>query len=411
MVAGLLVPGPAAAACASGHLGVRWISFQDPINDFGPVFFYHAVEPPTSANVPITIQGTGDDCSNPPQPVFGMYQVAAPPAGTSRAATPGLDYTPIPPRQTGPLYGYHAQGPTEHSDSVAVLGDALIETVVEQAQATITSSTGRREEPFDVPLYIIDDDGTDRVSFESAGPYERSETYGSISVPVFRAGPAASAATFSYTAAGSSANPATAGEDYAPLPGSVSFDAGERVKLITIQIFDDDKYEPPEELTLTLTDPGTVLPDDPVKATVRILDSLGASGLESRLHHPRQRFTYRASDFRIREVHIFTVAGEGAPVTQAQFALRRNDKGGKCQWLAGKRFKPGDCQNERWLRTARYEPDFFYKRLRELASSKGKIKSYTAFARAINGTGEVESFLKAGRNQNTFKVKPAKKKR
>jgi hypothetical protein len=183
------------------------------------------------------------------------------------------------------------------------------------------------------------------------------------------------------------------------------------VKLITIQLVNDKTYEPPEELTLTLTDPGTVLPEDPVTTTVRILDSVGASGLESRLHHPRQRFTYRASDYRIREVHIFTVPGQGAPVASAELAIRRNMKGGKCQWLAGKRFKPGDCQNERWLGTAQYEPDFFYKRLKEIAPSKGKIKSYTAFSRAINGTGEVETFLKAGRNQNTFKVKPAKKKR
>jgi hypothetical protein len=407
---GLLSPPLSASACAGGHLGVRWVTFQAPVNDFGPVFFYHSVEPATSDNLPVTIQGTGDDCSNPPQPVFGTYQVMAPPAGTPSPATSGLDYTPVTPRQTGPLYGYHAQGPTEHPDNVQLLGDVLIETVAERAQATITASTGRREVPWDVPVYILDDDGTDRVAFESAGPYERSEIYGSISVPVFRAGPATSAATFSLTAEGSSANPATT-EDHGPIPGTVSFEAGERVKLVTIQLVNDKTFEPPEELTLTLTDPGTVLPEDPVTTTVRILDSIGSSGLESRLHHPKQRFTYRASDYRIREVHIFTVPGQGAPVSSAELAIRRNMKGGKCKWLAGKRFKPGDCQNERWLGTDQYETDFFYKRLKELAPSKRKVKSYTAFSRAINGTGEVETFLQAGRNQNTFKVKPAKKKR
>lgn len=388
---------------------MRWVSFQAPVNDFGPVFFYSAVEPPASGSVPITIQGAGDDCSNPPQPVFGTYQVVSPPPGTPSSATSGLDFTPIPPRQTGPLYGYHGGGPTEHSDNVQLLGEALIEPVAEQARATITASTGRRDEPFDVPLYILDDDGTDRVAFGGSGPYERSETYGVISVPVFRGGPASSAATFSLSSAGSSASPATAGEDYSVPQGSVDFAAGERAKLLTLQVFDDKTYEPPEELTLTLTDPGTVLPDDAVSATVRILDSVGGSGLESRLHHPRQRLTYRASDFRIREVHIFTSAGVGAPVTKAEFALRKNMKGDRCEWFTGKRFRAGDCQNERWLRTSQYEADFFYIRVPELSPSRRRIKTYTAFARGVNATGEVEAFLEAGRNENTFEVRPAKK--
>jgi hypothetical protein len=410
-ITGLLVPATA-GACSFTHLGVRWGSFQAPLNDLGPTFFYMAVEPPVSSSVPVTIKGTGDDCTNPPQPVVASYQVSAPPSGTTRAATAGVDYTAIyPPRTTGPLYGYHAQGPTEHVDTVPVLSDVLPETVVEQAQALLTGTAdgGRLDFPFDVPFYIVDDDGPDRASFENAGPFERSETYGVITVPVFRAGPAATAATYDLSAAGSSTNPATAGEDYKPVPASVSFAAGERVKLVTVEIVNDGRFEEPEELTLTLTNPGTVLPDDPVTATVRILNSLGASVIESRLHHPRQRFTYRASDYRIREVHIFTQAGQGAPISTAQFALRRNSKGGRCDWWTGKRFKKGDCQNERWLGTDRYEPDFFYIRLDQLAPSKGKIKSYTAYSRAENGTGEIEAFFEKGRNQNTFEVKPAKR--
>ena len=407
---GLMAPA-AANACAFTHLGVRWGSFPAPLNDLGPTFFYMGVEPPVSSSVAVTIKGTGDDCTNPPQPVVASYQVSTPPSGTARAATPGADYTAIyPPRTTGPLYGYHAQGPTEHVDSVPLMSDVLPEPVVEQAQALITATAdgGRLDFPSDVPLYIVDDDGADRASFESAGPFERSETYGVITVPVFRAGSAAAAATFNLSAAGSSANPATAGEDYKPVADSVSFATGERVRLVTVEIVNDGKFEEPEELTLTLTNPGTVLPDDPVTATVRILNSIGASGIESRLHHPRNRWSYRASDYRIREVHIFTSAGHGAPVSTAQFALRKNSKGGRCDWWTGKRFKKGDCQNERWLGTDRYEPDFFYIRLDELEPSKGKIRDYTAYSRAINGTGEVEPFLEKGRNENTFEVKPPK---
>lgn len=404
-VAGLLVPGPAASACATGHLGARWWSFQPPLNDLGPSFFYQAVEPTTTSSVSITIKGIGDDCTTPPQPIAATYQVTSE-LGAPRSANPA-DFTAIPPRSTGPMYGYHGPEPTQHDDAVSLLGDAILENVVEKANAVITEVTnGRRDIPWDVPLYIIDDDGTDRVSFETAGPYERSETYGVIPVPVFRAGPAATEATYTIQVAGSSTSPA-APDDY-QVPSSVTFAAGERVKLITVQVTNDGKYESPEELKLTLTDPGTVLPDDPETATVRILDSVGSSGLESRLHHPRQRWDYAASDYRIREVHIFTQAGQGAPVTSAQFALRKNLRGGACEWWTGKRFKKRDCQNERWLGTGQYEPDFFYIRVDELTPSRGKIKGYTAFSRAQNQTGEIESFLEKGRNENTFEVKPAK---
>ena len=406
-LAALGAPASAAGSCMGGHLGVRWTSFQEPIHDFSPAIFYHGVEPPTTENLPIVIVGSGDDCSSSPQPVTATYEVRTPPSVTSRPATGGLDYTAIA-GDTGPLYGSHGPEPTQHSNGVPILTDQAIETVVERAQATITSSTGRRDYPFDVPLYIIDDDGTARASFEQAGPYERSETYGIISVPVFRAGPAAGEVTYSISVTPSSANPATRGDDYSLTGDSVTFAAGERVELVMIQIFDDKKHEPPEELTLTLQDPGTLRPDDPAEATVRILDSVGASGLQSRLHHPRQRLTYRASDYRIREIHIFTTPGVGAPVTSADFALRRNMRGRNCAWWNGKRFRGGDCQNERWLRTGTYEPDFFFYRLRELPPSSGRTKSYTAFSRARNGAGELEAFLQSGRNMNTFEVKAPK---
>lgn len=390
----------------TGHLGVRWASFQAPINDFSSVTFYHSVEPVAPTNLSVVVVGTGDDCTNPTQPVHATYEVRTPSSVTSRPATEGLDYEPTS-GETGPLFGSHGE-PTQHADEVPILPDAAIEPVVEQAQATITSSTGRRDFPWDVPLYIVDDDGAERASFGSTGPYERSETYGDISVPVFRAGPASGESSYTLSVTGSSASPATEGDDYVLSEEAVSFSEGERVELLQFQLLDDRKAEPPEEITLSLTEPGTVLPEDPVQATVRILDSVGASGLQSRLHHPRPRVNYRASDYRIREIHIFTSPGVGPPITSTEFALRRNMRSGTCSWWSGKRFRGGDCQNERWLPTRTYEPDFFYYRLHEMKPSAGRIKSYTAFSRARNSAGEVEAFLEQGRNANTFQVRSAK---
>jgi hypothetical protein len=56
----------------------------------------------------------------------------------------------------------------------------------------------------------------------------------------------------------------------------------------------------------------------------------------------------------------------------------------------------------------KFEPDFFFIRLDALAPSKGKIQDYTAFSRAIDGAGNIETFLNSGENHNTFEVKPGK---
>lgn len=407
LLAGLISAVPA-AACATGHLAVRWSGFPPELGRFGGNDFYYVSEATTTAS--LTIRAFGDDCGQLRQPVSATYEVADPPSGAPRSASsvgPPPDYQPA--RGTTPPLWDHSGGQQEETIQVPILQDVLLEPVAERVRARITASTGRIEVPWDVPLYIVDDEAPERAAFERSEPYERSETYGSILVPLFRAGPALTEASYSFAAEGSSQNPATEGQDYRLPAGPISFAAGERLKVIAIELFDDGKPEPPEELSLTLTDPGPVLPDDPVTTTVRILDSVGASGLQSRLHHPRQGKTYRSSDYRIREVHVFTSAGQGAPIVEAGFALRRNLKGGRCAWWTGKRFRRGECQNERWLSTRQYEPDFFYYRLPEMRPSVGRIKSYTAYSRAINGTSEIESFLEKGRNANTFKVKKPRK--
>jgi hypothetical protein len=50
--------------------------------------------------------------------------------------------------------------------------------------------------------------------------------------------------------------------------------------------------------------------------------------------------------------------------------------------------------------------DWWYYRLDPLRPTVGtKIRSYTAFSRARDGAGHVESKLVRGRNMNTFEVK------
>jgi hypothetical protein len=54
-----------------------------------------------------------------------------------------------------------------------------------------------------------------------------------------------------------------------------------------------------------------------------------------------------------------------------------------------------------------YEPDFFYHRFKALRPSVGKIESYTAFSRALDGAGNLERDFERGRNNNTFEIKKA----
>ena len=402
--AGLVGGVPPAAACADGHLGLRWVDFGAPLSDLSYPFFYFAGE--GDGQVTVTIMGVGDDCRVPAQPVTGTYEVTDP-ESDPRAATSALDYQPVPAGNTGPLYGYHAQGPTRHSRDVTISQDLLPEAVAEHARALITFSSGRLEVPWEVPLQIIDDDGPSRVSFESTEVAEKSETYPTLSVAVLRAGPADTAETFEYTAEGTSADPASAADYTLPSPRRVEFAVGERVKLITVGIVNDTAVEPDEELTITLTSPGPIIPDtDPASATIRILDNEESGGVppSTKFHHPRHRLHYERGDYRLREFHVF--ANDDGEVAGVELALRRNQEDGSCAWFSGKRFVRGACAAKRWLDTDYYpDLDWYYYRMDELKPSVGtSIKSYTAFARGTDGAGNVERRLEVGRNANTFEV-------
>jgi Calx-beta domain-containing protein len=397
----------ASEACATGHLGVRWAGFPAVIGNLGPHFFY--VAPEQTGTTGITVVSVGDDCSG--VPVTATYQVGEPPGGTPRPASggPGGDFQPKTPTTTGPLYSPGHGSPTEHGDSVTTFQDLAVEPVAEQAWAEITNTTGYKAIPTLVPLYILDDDGAVRPSLEGSGPYDAPEGRGTVTVPVFRGGPAGSPASFGYTVTGSSGAPATEGQDFVVTsPQPLAFPANERVQMITLKIIDDGPGEPTEEVTVTLTDPAA---EDPKSATIRIIDKGQAFGSppESTLHHPNNRTKYKTISYRLREIHVFTKDPDPVGVVGAEFALRLNLRGGKCAWWTGKRFKRGSCVDEAWLATTLYQQDFFLYRLDALRPSTGRIKNYTAFSRAIDADGNVESTFGVGRNENTFEVKKKKR--
>jgi parallel beta-helix repeat protein len=90
-------------------------------------------------------------------------------------------------------------------------------------------------------------------------PPSAFETAGNIAVTVTRTDGSAGTATVDYATSPApsqaNANSATAGLDYIPVSGTLTFADGETLKTITIPVLDDKLYELSEIFTLTLSNP------------------------------------------------------------------------------------------------------------------------------------------------------------
>jgi Calx-beta domain len=289
---------------------------------------------------------------------------------------------------------------------VPVNADADTESIVEAAQIVLHSAVNAQlSPPSTAPLFILDADGATRVGFDP-DPYSQSETFAPVRIPVFLAGPA-TGGTVSYSIEPSGASPATHGADFTgPTSGTLTYAPNDRMKTIDFSLVNDDQGEGPEEVTLTVSGLGPAS-----STTFTIVDNEESEPPTSRIHHPRHKWKYKKSDFRIREVHVFATDAGGAGVTGAQFGLRRNMKNGDCLWLTKQGWQKKECSNRQWLET-RYDDvgQLWFYRPKQLKSSVGtKIKDYTAFSRAIDGAGNVEKDFNEKRNANTFEVKRSKK--
>jgi hypothetical protein len=260
-------------------------------------------------------------------------------------------------------------------------------------------------------ILIVDSDGASRVGFEG-NPYSQSETFPSARIPVFWAGPNPGSSQVTYTIGPGPTNPATPGEDYtAPASGTVNF-SGNRWATIDLGIVNDQLGEAPEDVVINLAGPSV----DPSFSSVvfTIEDNEENVPPRTRFHHPKHKKKYRKNDFKIREWHVFYSDNEGGSgVVAVEIALRQNLRKGKCKWLSKGGWKRGACSDRVWHGT-KYDDfvDWYVKRMRQLKPSvKSTIKSYTAFARAIDGAGNVEKDFIKKRNENTFEIKRSRRRR
>jgi hypothetical protein len=370
--------------------------------------FFYATEEDTAQ---FKVHFTGIDCG------FRLETTAA------YAATPGSagagDYT-LPPGRTQPVCGTPKEGcPNQQPVSINLPSDPEVEPVVESFTISLSdpqvngnANPSALSPPSSAAFLIVDDEAPTRVAFDDLS-YSRSETYPTLTVPVWRAGPDSST-TVSYTVGPGPGTPATGGDDYSVIsPNPLVFSANDPVEVIKLAIVNDELSEPEETVELTLQAPIGAELATPSTKVVSILDNEENVPPRSRFHHPRHKWKYKKSDYRIREFHVFAHDEGGSEVAAVELALRRNLKNGKCAWKVKKGWQKKDCQNRTWLPT-KYSSagDLFYYRMKQLKPSvKTKIKNYTAFSRAIDGAGNVEKDFVKKRNDNTFEIKRTRKKR
>jgi hypothetical protein len=397
LVSSAAVALPAKAACS---LAPPRVSLSEFTLTEGPRPFYLGVE---GYQTTVTVVLSGGCGSN-------MSVTYATSPGT---AEPGQDYT----HKEGTV---SALVPEDDSQPIPVDVQIHHNTEIEPVAESMLFSLSDPQAPgqgaptmFNTPaaILIVDSDGADRVAFEGV-PYSQSETFPTARIPVFRAGSVSGATTVDYAVTPGPSNPATPGDDYTitSLP-ALEFASGERWKTIDLSIINDDLGEGPEDVTITLTGAEVT---DPLTTTFTILDNEENVAPTSRFHHPRHKWKYKKSDYRIREFHIFAHDNPGGSgVVAAEMALRRNLMNGKCAWKVKKGWQKRDCQNRTWLPTKYDETgDLFYYRMKQLKPSvKTKIKNYTAFSRAIDGAGNVEKDFIKKRNDNTFEIKRTKRRR
>jgi hypothetical protein len=301
---------------------------------------------------------------------------------------------------------------TQHVEQVQIGGPGgPADAPVEPFRFTLTSGTpDGLAEPSSAAIHVIDVDGASRATLEPSlggGPaaYQQSE-FGSILIPVFWAG-SGSPSPVGYSVEPDLTRPATPGTDLTvaspnplPIPSS-------RVGFIQIDIIGDKLGEGDESVIISLQPGSGYTVAEPSSTTFTIIDNEENIFPKSRFHHPRNKWKYNKADYRIREFHIFATDEGGSGVVGAEMALRRNLANGKCAWKVKKGWQKKDCDNRTWLPT-KYDDvgELFYYRMKQLKSSVGtKIKDYTAFARAIDGAGNIEKEFVKKRNANTFEIR------
>jgi hypothetical protein len=420
LTASMLIPIPVtaelASACEPSAGALYLANFWGP-GDVGSQFY---AAPESVGYATATIRPWPGDCRG--EDTQGTYET------TEGTAVDPEDYghtSGLTPRMCQDIHDGFCVYPAQYQPSIAIVDDADSEVAVESFLFRLTwgeDGLAGPPLPTSAPVHVIDNEGTDRFSLEpivtgsTAVAYSRSESFSSIRIPVFRAGPAVGTTSVTYTF-GAPSDTATLAVDYSDAsmtPGTLTFGAGERVGAVPISIENDGQIEGSETFQVALTGTQAV---DPKTTTVTILDNdSDPTPPKSWFHHPRHGKTYPYGDYRLREMHVFFSDEGGSEVVRVQMALRKKRLNGSCAWWAKGRWVAGSCSTKRWL-AMEFDFDLYLRRFPRLSPSVGtRIKNYTAWCRAEDGAGNLQTtFLhdrqgtraKGDGNWSTFEVKRA----
>ncbi|MEM7769445.1 MAG: Calx-beta domain-containing protein [Cyanobacteria bacterium P01_A01_bin.37] len=179
-----------------------------------------------------------------------------------RTATAGADYTPVNGTVT------FAPGTTSQTISVPIVGDAIEES----AETFVVNLDNPKKGAIATSSAIgtiIDDDGEPTLSISDVFIIE-GNTNSTASFTVTLNPPSPNAVTVNYSTANGTA---TAGSDYTPVNGTLTFNPNTTTQTITVPIFGGDVVEADETFFVNLTNPvgapvsitqavGTILNDD-----------------------------------------------------------------------------------------------------------------------------------------------------
>jgi glucose/arabinose dehydrogenase len=185
----------------------------------------------------ITVQRSGGTASG----------IAVSYATANGTASAGADYD----SQSGTLT--FGAGVTSMTFTIPIVNDTLDEadeTVnLSLSNPTAGATLGTRPNAM---LTITDNDSAGIFVF-GAATYSRAENGGTATVSVKRSGGTASGATVQYATGGGTA---TAGVDYTPISGTLTFAAGQTTAQLTIALTADTTAEADETIGVTLSSPG-----------------------------------------------------------------------------------------------------------------------------------------------------------
>jgi hypothetical protein len=419
-VAGVMAPATPAMpgdACMSFHGEVFLKDFAGgpPVNDV-PGTFYVGVEGQSFAATVAPMPGCGDINEGGSSTASYTTENVTASAGPDYTHTQG---TTDPMCDDIDSWEQYCEGvPRSRAIDVPLLADGTEDDLsVETFLIRLTSGSRgiSRGHPNPVPAYVIDADGPARASLEpgaSTKVYPHIEA-GRIRLPVFLAG-ANPPSSVGFTVLGEGSNAGSPGDDFTCTPvcpggiGNLSIDAS-ATNFVQINFNRDEEFEGVEHVRLSITGPA-VAPGEPESTVIEILDlNKDETAPMTRFLQPKNGVKYKWRDKRLRELKAKANDDGVGTIAKVEVALQKRMRNGKCASWKGTKFGAAgkNCGAKKWLpMTHRPAADLYFLKLKPLAATVGtKIKNYTAWTRATDSVGNMESTFTRVRNLSTFHIK------